>query len=196
MSRLYSSAVRWRRLVARRPSIHWWLVTACALAAGASVRSRIDEIDEQRRAWGDRRSVVISSAAADVGEAIDTVTVEVPASMVPIRALDPSTADGVLIARHALAENQIVTALDIGRQGTAGPMAIVPDGWLAVAVVESPASGAAPGDAVTIASDGLVLAEGIVVGHHETATLVAVPAAQAPLLPAAADRSLALLRQP
>ena len=76
---------------------------------------------------------------------------------------------------------------------TTGPLALVPTGWLAVPVVESPTSGAAVGDRVRVVAQGVVLSEeGLVVGHSPDATLVAVRPDEAPLLPAA-DRVALLL---
>ena len=59
---------------------------------------------------------------------------------------------------------------------TAGPRALIPDGWSAVAVAEAVPSGAVVGDPVVAVAGGVVLAaEGVVVGHAGEAVLVAVP---------------------
>ena len=65
---------------------------------------------------------------------------------------------------------------------------MTPAGWLVVPVLESPPSGALIGDRARAVADGVVLTkDAVVVGHHGDATLLAVPADVAPLLPAAAD---------
>ncbi len=86
--------------------------------------------------------------------------------------------------------------VDVAADG--GPQAMTPDGWLAVPVIESPRSGAVVGDRVQVASDGFVVsADAIVVGGFDNVTVLAVPANEAPLLPAAADAgALTLLLKP
>jgi hypothetical protein len=198
MSALLNVAVHWRRLVVRRPSIYWLLVAALATAAAMSVHRRLEQLDATRRTWGDTRSVLVAKTATRPGDEITTAVVAAPIALVPSGALDADASVSRHVARHAIAPNQILTELDVGRGGAAAPMALVPDGWLAVAVVESPASGAVPGDDVVVASDGIVIAEqAVVVGGVDDTTLVAVPAATAPLLPAAAaSGALSLLRRP
>ena len=104
---------------------------------------------------------------------------------------------GEFVARQPVSKGEIVTEVDVGREG-GGALALVPDGWLAVPVLESPASGAAIGTRVHVVSDGVVLTdEAVVVGYHDDVTLVAVPASAAPMLPVASDNgSLALLMAP
>ncbi len=198
MSALLNVAVRWRRLVVRRPWIYWLVVATLAMAGAMSIHRRLERLDATRQAWGDTRSVLVATAATRPGNEITTAVVEAPVALVPSDALDADDAASRHVARHAVAPNHILTELDVGRGGAAAPRALVPAGWLAVAVVESPASGAMPGDQVVVASDGIVLAEqAVVIGRGDDATLIAVPAATAPLLPvAAAGGALALLRRP
>lgn len=78
------------------------------------------------------------------------------------------------------------------------PLGLVPDGWLAAPLVESPRSGADVGDRVRVVADGVAVApEALVVGFVGDATLVATPADAAPLV-ALADASgqVTLLRVP
>jgi hypothetical protein len=198
MSPLFSVGVRWRRLVARRPWIYWMVIAGLAVTGGTSVHRRIEGVEAARRQWGDTRRVLVVSASAPAGAPIVTSTIDVPLALVPTGALDPDDAGRPLIARNPLRPGNILTDLDVGRAGATPPLALVPDGWLAVAVIESPASGAQPGDRVVVVSEGVVLEpDAIVIGHHEEATLVAVPAGSAPLVPAAATSgSLALLLRP
>jgi hypothetical protein len=106
--------------------------------------------------------------------------------MVTEAALGPE--DAALVARQHIAEGEVVTIVDVGRGDRSGPLGLAPDGWLAVPIVESPASGAAIGDRVRLAGDGMVIAaEAVIVGHHDDVTLVAVPAGVAPLVAAAAE---------
>jgi hypothetical protein len=112
----------------------------------------------------------------------------VPIALVPPSAIGTGVDDiAGLVARQHVGTGEIVTTDDVGRLGQTAPAALVPDGWLAVPIVESPASGAQVGARVQIVSDGVVLApDGRVVGYHDDVTLVAVPADAAPAIPAAA----------
>lgn len=185
-----------RRLLVRRPWIHWLVVGVATVAAMATTLARVDRIDAARAEWGATRTVWVASKAAAPGEQIQVVATDVPAAVVPPSAL---AADGSaeLVARQHVSPGEIVTEVDVGRDG-GGALALVPDGWLAVPVLESPASGAAVGTRVHVVSDGVVLAdEAVVVGYHDDVTLVAVPASEAPMLPVATDGgSLALLMSP
>jgi hypothetical protein len=83
---------------------------------------------------------------------------------------------------------EIVTAVDVGRGGQAGPAALLPDGWAAVPIVESPAAGAPIGARVQVVGDGVVLAgDAIVAGYHDDVTLVGVPADVAAMVAAGAQ---------
>jgi hypothetical protein len=175
-----------RRLLVRRPWIHWSIVVACALATAATVLDRVERIDDARQRWGATRTVLVAARDIAPGEALVVVARERPAAMVTDSALGAEGA--TLVARQHIAEGEIVTVVDVGRGERSGPLGLAPDGWLAVPIVESPASGAAIGDRVQLAGDGMVIApEAIVVGYHDDVTLVAVPADLAPLVPAAAE---------
>ncbi len=69
-----------------------------------------------------------------------------------------------------------------------GPQALIPPGWLSVAIAEPVASGVRLGDQVAVATGGLLLADdGLVVGIVGDAVLVAVPAETAPQVAQAAS---------
>lgn len=187
MPSLHMLPVAVRRLLARRPWIYWLVVSAAALTTAIAVQHRIAAVDEARRAWGDARQVLIARRDTRPGELLDVEIREVPVALIPTAALNDPT-DGRLIARQDVAAGQIVTAPDVGRDGADGPAALLPDGWAAVPIVESPPLGAAVGARVQIAGDGVVLAtDAIVVGYHDDVTLIAVPAAVAPMVAAGAQ---------
>jgi hypothetical protein len=198
MPSLQMLPVALRRLLARRPWIHWLVVLAAALATAAALRERVDGIDDARRAWGGSREVLVARRDTSAGEALEVDVREVPAAAVPQGALDPSTSGSRPIARQDVSAGEIVTAIDVGRTGETGPEALLPDGWAAVPIVESPAAGAAIGARVQVVGDGLVLApDAIVVGYHDDVTLVAVPAGVAPMVAAGAQAGgLAVLLLP
>jgi hypothetical protein len=189
------SAVAVRRAVARH---RWWYraaVLATAVGAAATTLDRLDSVDAARAEWGRTRDVLVATSAAAAGDPLTVEVRAVPAAVVPAAAVDPADGAERLVARQRVTAGEIVTEADVAPDG---PLGLVPRGWVAVAVVESPPSGAAPGERVQLASDGMIINDtAVVVGHTDDATLVAVPEAGAALVPlAAATGSLALLRVP
>ena len=112
----------------------------------------------------------------------------------PPRAVD-DVPDGAR-ARQRITAGEVVTEPDV--VATAGPRALIPAGWSALAVAEAVPSGAPVGDPVRAVAGGVVLAaEGLVVGHAGDAVILAVPADEAPQVAmAAATGELALLLEP
>ena len=190
-----------RRVLVRHPWVYWFAVGALAAAAYASVSSHTAARDAARAEWGATSPVVVARTPLAPGDALGArVTIDAwPSAIVPpgaLAALEPG-----LVARQHVARGDVVGALDVTPGG--GPLALVPDGWVAVPLVESPASGAEICERVQVTSEGVLLAgDGLVVGGvgggmAGDVTLVAVPADIAPLLPAAADTGhLTLLRLP
>lgn len=177
-----------RRLLVRRPWIHWVVVTAAAASSAAIVAERVGRIDAARAAWGDERSVWVAAADVAPGAPLAVSVRRLPVAVVPLGALDPDHDDLPALARQHVTAGEIVTVVDVAPTDLSSPLALVPDGWLAVPIVESVPSGAAVGDRVRIVSGGVVLAaEAVVVGHHEQVTLTAVPSDVAAMIPAAAD---------
>jgi hypothetical protein len=190
-----------RRLLVRHPWVYWFAVGALAAAAYASVGSHTAAHDAARAEWGATSPVVVAHTPLAPGDALGArVAIAAwPSAIVPPDAL--AAVEPGLVARQHVASGDVVGALDVAPGD--GPLALVPDGWVAVPVVESPASGAEIGERVQVTSEGVLLAgDGLVVGGvgggmAGAVTLVAVPADVAPLLPAAADAGhLTLLRLP
>jgi hypothetical protein len=176
-----------RRLLARRPWVHWLVVLTAAVATGAVVRAHVSAVDDARRSWGVAREVLVARADTRPGAALEVDVREVPRAVIPHDALNADANLEQLVARQDVSAGEIVTAIDIGRAGQAGPAALLPDGWAAVPIVEAPASGAPIGARVRIAGDGVVLAgDAIVVGYHDDVTLVAVPQDAAAMVAAGA----------
>jgi hypothetical protein len=186
--------VAWRRLVARRPWLYWIVIAAAALAAASQVSTRLDDVDDARAAWGTTRTVLVAAEPAAPGEALIVTAVEVPLAVVPAAALAAHDTSS-LVARQAIGVGEIVTEPDVTG---GGPLALVPPGWLAVPVIESPPSGASAGDLVRLVSEGVVLApDAVVAGHHDDVSLIAVPADVAAVIPtASAAGTLVVLRHP
>lgn len=193
MSPVSTIIVSTRRLLARQPWIQWTLIATVATAIAVSVHGRLGQVDVERDAWGSTRTVLVATGSIDVGDVLQVEQREVPLAMVPERAIDH--ADG-LVARQRIGVGEILIDIDV--VADRGPQAMTPAGWLAVPVIESPRSGALVGDRVQVASGGFVVsADAIVVGRFDDVTMLAVPADEAPLLPAAANAaSLTLLLKP
>ena len=198
MPSLQMLPVALRRLLARRPWIHWLVVFTAALATGAAVRAHVSAVDDARRAWGDAREVLVARADTRPGEALEVEVREVPSAVIPRDALERDASRAQLVARQDVSAGEIVTTIDVGRAGQAGPAALLPDGWAAVPIVEAPAADAPIGARVQIAGDGVVLAaDAIVVGYHDDVTLVAVPVDVAAMVAAGAQAGgVALLLVP
>jgi hypothetical protein len=188
-------AVRCRRAVARHRWLRRLLVVGAAVAVASTTFSRLERVDAARARWGDTLEVLVATAGSDAGEPLRVEVRSLPAAMVPAGSVAADRVDDPLVARQRVTVGEVVVDADVTVDG---PLGLVPDGWLAVPVVESPPSGAAAGERVQVASEGVVIAaEALVVGHQGDATLIAVPADAAPLLPVAAtDGTLAVLRSP
>ncbi len=182
------------RMIALHPSVWWIMVALVAAMMSWSIHQRLAAVDLARDRWGDQIEVVVADRAFEPGDPITVHTMTVPAALVPDQAIsDPSDADHS-IARGPIDEGTIITWSLIT---PAGPLALVPPEWRVVAVVESPSSGATTGERVDLVHEGVLLAaDAIVIGDHEDATLVAVPADHAAQIALAAETGLSLVRVP
>ena len=127
--------------------------------------------------------MLVAAAAHDPGQLLTVRAVDWPAALVPAGAV--SDVDDGAVARLPLAAGDPIRAADVAAPG---PLALVPDGWLAVPMIESPVSGATIGDRVQVVSEGVVIApDAVVVGFVDDAILVAAPAESALLLALAPD---------
>jgi hypothetical protein len=191
-----SIVVSTRRMLARRPWIQWVLIATLAVAITASVHDRLRQIDARRDSWGSTRTVFVADRSTAVGEPLHVRPLDVPVAVIPAAAITEGSDIVDAMARQSIGEGEIVTRTDV-TAGT-GAQAMTPAGWLAVPIVEATRSGATVGDRVQVASDGFVVsADALVVAQFDEVTVLAVPAAEAPLLPAAAEAStLTLLLQP
>jgi hypothetical protein len=188
-------AVSTRRALARHRWPRRLLVVAAAVAVAATTFGRLERIDAARAEWGEGVDVLVATDEIAPGDPLRFEVRSLPAAMVPAGSIDAGRAGDPLVARQRVTVGEVVVDADVTVDG---PLGLVPGGWLAVPIVESPSSGAAPGERVQVTSEGVVIAvEAVVVGHEGDATLIAVPADVAPLLPVAATAgTLAVLRRP
>ena len=175
-----------RRVLAKRPWLYWVGVGGLALLAGVIVSQAASGIDDAKAAWGEPHAVVVAVADVEPGASLDAATErrEIPAPLVPPGAV--TEVEPGAVARQRVGRGEMVMAHDVGATG--GPQALIPDGWLAVAIAEPVPSGVRVGDDVAVASGGIALADdGVVVGVDPESVLVAVPAGVAPQVAQAAS---------
>jgi hypothetical protein len=184
--------VRLRRLLARHPTLRWAAIVVTCGGFALSVWSHRDDVAEARDAWGTSSPVWVAEADTAPGEPIAARVVDVPVAIAPADATptDPSGS----AARQHVGSGEIVTRLDVAGSNA---LALVPPGWLAVAVAERVPSGALVGERVVVVADGSVIAEeALVVALAEGAVSVAVPAERGPLVALADESGVRLLRLP
>jgi hypothetical protein len=191
------SLVHIRRILAARPWIHWLLVAASGATVVWSVADHGRSVERARNEWGATREVWVAGSDLAPGDTIEVEARAMPVAMVPdavVIFVGDDSVEGV--ARQHVAEGEMLTLSDLAAAD--GPGALVPAGWVAVPVVETPSSGASVGDRVQVASDGFVLStDALVVGHFDQSTLVAVSGQEAAAVAAADDAgALTLLLTP
>ena len=191
-----SIAARLRLTLARSPWLYWAIVAVLAATAGLFVMRAAASVDAARESWGKARPVFVASQAIEPGAPLHGVVERrhLPSPMVPADAVTELSPEAV--ARQHIASGEVIVTHDVSP--TAAPQTLIPSGWLAVAVAEPVASGAAIGDYVAVATGGVVVAaDGTIVGLSGEALLVAVPADEAPqVAQAAASGDVAVLIQP
>jgi hypothetical protein len=172
------------------------MVAVLAGMAGLLVMRAASGVDAARRSWGETRQVFVARHAIEPGARLDDSVGrrEVPSPIVPVDAVTELDPDAM--ARQHIAAGEIVVVHDVSP--SAAPQSLIPAGWLAVALSEPVASGASVGDAVSVATGGIVVAaDGLVVGVVGEALLVAVPSGEAAqVAQAASTGDVAVLIRP
>jgi hypothetical protein len=184
---------RLRRLLARHPALRWIAIVVTCGGFVLSTWSHRTDVADARSAWGSTSRLWVAEADVAPGEPLEARSIEVPDAVAPA---DPAVTDpSGSAARQRVGRGEIITAVDVA--GGSGALALVPDGWIVVAVAERVPSGAQVGDRVTVVAEGSVIAEaGLVVGVGEVATSIAVPAERGPLVALADESGVRLLRSP
>lgn len=183
---------RVRRCLARRPLLRWAPIVVASVGLVAAVADQQRGVSEARAAWGDTRAVWVASADVHAGEQIRADDIELPVIAVPAAAVPIEVRVDDTLARQRITAGEIITHADVAGSNA---MSLLPDGWRAVAITESPSTGAQVGDVVDLASDGIVIADGaLVIDHVDHALLIGVPAEVAPLVALAAESRVTVLR--
>lgn len=185
--------VRARLFLLRHPSIHWAAVACAVAVAVAGIAMQLRSIDDERRSWGETRSVLVAAADGAVGDVPVVARREVPVALTPDAAV--SVGAELTPLRQEIRRGEILVDTDLATDR--GPAALADDGEIVVAVSDPLVAVVEPGVAVTVYADGFVLADGArVVGSIDGVTLVAVLADDAAAVAASARLGTASLGFP
>lgn len=183
---------RLRMLLARRPWIYWLFVVAVAAGVALSVTAALAEVRRERDSWGETVTVFVSTEAISIGDPIaaSVETREVPRAMAPAEAMQ--TMPDAATAVQRISPGEIIVGVDIvaGR----GPLALLPEGWLAIFVDVSVSETFSVGDSAAVLAGGDTVApHAIVVGVLADGVVVGVPADVAPIVANSVNQRLAVI---
>lgn len=178
----------WRRMLRRlRTSLALrWLAVAAAAGLVAAEASRLStDAAAERAAWGSSAPVVVALGDLQVGDVVgpgDVSVDEWPEAVIPPGAVATPPVGRVVTA--PIVEGEAVVAARLAPAGLRGAAALIPDGFVAVAVPASSSYGApAPplelGDRVDVLAPDVVADGAVVVAVDDDAVTVAVPSADA-----------------
>ena len=171
---------RARLALARHPALYWIMVGAVAVAVGLAAGSAMRRVDTARRSWGRTVPVWVATAGSAPGESLHVQRLEYPVAMVPAAAVTISP-EG-LPSIQSVTAGEIVVAGDVAESGLA---ALVPAGWLAMAVPAHPGEHLQLGAHVAAFAAGVQVGAGSIVALDDQQVVIAVPAGDAPALSAA-----------
>jgi len=175
---------------ARRPWIRWLAVGMVAAAAGVSVHTQLQSVDDARAQWANRERVAISTTSVSAGDALMWEWRSIPALAVPdgVARSIPSGA----VARQRVGTGEIIVGADLTVGD--GPAAGAAAGHMVVPVSDPLVTDPPVGLDVAIYSDGSVLAaDARIVQVEGSVVFVEVPAAAAPMVAAAAQTGRATI---
>ncbi len=177
---------RCRTAAARHPLVYWGLVAALGVVAVGTTwheRARVASARDAGATERGRRAVAVTVHDLVPGDRPDVRPVALPVAMLPEAALDPDalTADAVVVQHVGAGE--VLTTFDLG----SGPLALLPPGWIALAVRLEPPPAVAIGDAVRLLTgDGVLADAAVVTGVDDDVITVGVPEQIAPTVAEAA----------
>jgi len=181
---------RIRIVFARHPFAYWACVVTFSLWVAISVNSALAGAQHQRESWGHSEAVLVATQRVEPGELL---THAVALRDIPI-ALKPPAALGALpsgaTARQRIEVGEVLVGLDIGHGD--GPLAVLPDNWLALLVESDNSPMFSIGDsAVVLAGGQIIAADAIVVEVTDRGVVVGVPSDTAGPVADAANQHIA-----
>ncbi len=181
---------RIRIVFARHPFAYWACVATFSLWVAISVNSALAGAQHQRESWGHSEAVLVATKRVEPGELL---TSAVALRDIPI-ALKPPAALGALpsgaTARQRIEVGEVLVGLDIGHGD--GPLAMLPDNWLALVVESDNSPMFSIGDsAVVLAGGQIIAADAIVIEVTDRGVVVGVPSDSAGPVADAANQHIA-----
>ena len=181
---------RIRIVFARHPFAYWACVATFSLWVAISVNSALAGAQHQRESWGHSEAVLVATKPVEPGELL---TSAVALRDIPI-ALKPPAALGALpsgaTARQRIEVGEVLVGLDIGHGD--GPLAMLPDNWLALVVESDNSPMFSIGDsAVVLAGGQIIAADAIVIEVTDRGVVVGVPSDSAGPVADAANQHIA-----
>ena len=179
-----------RRFTAQHRWLHPVLATVLATLVAAALWAQFERVDDARRRWDERRTVLVADGAHEPGDSLRTRERDLPITAIPPSAVVADTDVAGSIARQRLADGEVLVDVDLA--APIGPAALADDGTVTVAIGDSLVPTAPIGASVTIAADGLTIADrATVVGGTDGVVFVAVDPAAGPLVALAAQQRTA-----
>lgn len=183
---------RLRMLLARRPWIYWSFVALLAAGAGLTVAASVADMRRARESWGETAPVLVATRAIAPGEMLDgsVAATQFPVALVPGSAVTDFAPGAAAIQR--ITAGEVVVDADVG--GAAGSLALLPDGWLAIAIDGADGALFHVGDSAAVLAAGqVVAAKAVVVRILADAVVIGVPRNDAALVADAAIQHSAVI---
>lgn len=160
---------RFRFALARRPWVYWLMVACCAAFVWSTVSAAQTRLDDERRRWGETRTVWVAAVDIVPGDVMRTVAREYPIAMLPANTIREQPIG--IVATSAISAGEVLVATDVDESIDDA----VPTDWVVFAFTDIDTPTLRAGDTVVIFGSGQRLCEGVVIGTVDGDTDIAVP---------------------
>ncbi|MEI7617016.1 MAG: SAF domain-containing protein [Actinomycetota bacterium] len=186
--------MRWiprvRIVFAHHPFAYWACVGTFSIWVAITINSALASAQHQRESWGRSEVVLVATRDLEPGQSLHgaTTTREIPIALKPAAALS-AMPDGAT-ARQAIATGEVLVGHDIGQSN--GPLALLPDHWLALVVESDNSPMFSVGDSAVVLAGGQIIAtDALVVDVIDGSVVVGVPSDAAGAVADAANQHIA-----
>ncbi len=179
-------------LLARRPWIYWTAVASVAIGLGTAVAGAVAAVDHERDSWGESARVYVATSPIAIGELIEVSAErrEVPIAILPLSALRSVTPGAVAVQR--ISAGEIIVGIDVSESD--GPLALLPNGWLAITIEWQIDVTLASGDSAAVMAGGAMIApDAVVLAVLAGAVVIGVPEDVAPAVADAVNQRTAVI---